>query len=58
MGEGQAPRDMSRPRLSPAGLELQKGDPPEQGEEKEEVSYLAWRFPLSLAKRIHQGFLA
>ena len=36
MGEGQAPRDMSRPRLSLAGLELQKGDPPEQGDEKEE----------------------
>lgn len=56
MGEGQAPRDMSRPRLSLAGLELQKGDPPEQGDEKEEVSYLAWRLPLSLAKEIHPVF--
>ena len=58
MGEGQASRDISRPRLLPAGLELQKGDPPEQGEEKEEVSYLAWRLPLGLGKGIHPGFLA
>ena len=45
MGEGQASRDISRPRLLPAGLELQKGDPPEQGEEKEEVNYLAGGSP-------------
>lgn len=45
MGEGQASCDISRPRLLPAGLEVQKGDPPEQGEEKEEVSYLAGGSP-------------
>lgn len=53
MGEGQAPDDMSRPR-PPVGFELQKGDPTEQGEEKEEEVTLAWRLPSW--QRIHPVF--
>lgn len=48
MQECQAPSDVSRPRLSLTGLELQIGDPPEERKELQKV-------PLSLVKRIHQA---
>lgn len=51
MRERQVPSDVSRPRLSQAGLELQIGDPPEEGKELGKVQLL----PLSLVKKIHQA---
>lgn len=51
MQECQAPSDVSRPRLSPAGLELQIGNPPEERKELWKVQLL----PLSLVKRSHQA---
>lgn len=48
MQECQAPSDVSRPTLSPAGLELQIGNPPEERKE-------LWKVPLSLVKRSHQA---
>lgn len=51
MQERQAASDMSRPTLSPAGLELQIGEPHEEGKDLRKVQLL----PLSLVKRIHQA---
>lgn len=51
MRECQAPSDVSGPRLSPAGLELQVGNPSEEEKKLWKVQLL----PLSLVKRIHQA---
>lgn len=47
-GSVRPPSDAPKLRLSPAGLELQKGDPPEQGEERGEFCYLGPTAPPKL----------